>query len=71
LVELETQLRKEKNVWYDISTRDLVQVLEMLDYWFWIVDSVITSVGWALQLEIEQTFLRQYASKIWGEVDWS
>lgn len=62
LVELETQLRADKNFSYDISTRDLVQCLMFIDWGFSVRESIDTTVSSSLQLDLDLITLEEKVS---------
>lgn len=68
LIELETQLRNDSNFVYDVSTRDLVQALLFVDWGFWIVEAIKTTILSALQLDTEQKLLIEKCKNIFPEV---
>lgn len=53
LAELEAELRKNKNFQYDVSTRDIIQTLMFIDWWFSIEEAVEATIANSCQIELE------------------
>lgn len=57
LVELESQLRKDWNFSYDISTRDILQTLMFIEWGFSIEEAIDATVKNSCQIELEKETL--------------
>lgn len=66
LVNLEHNLRAKKDFVYDISTRDILQCLLFIDWWFSIDDSVTTCIYNSIQLDIEKDLLMKELEALKG-----
>lgn len=54
LVEVEDELRRNKNFTYDVSTRDLIQCLMFTSWGFSLLDAIDTCITSSLQIDLDK-----------------